>query len=61
MQRIQKKNELDMKNIDDFKALEKLQRGITNNQVQGLTEQVQEEENQRQENDQIQMAQQDFK
>jgi hypothetical protein len=51
MQRIQKKNELDMKNIDDFKALEKLQRGITNNQVQGLTEQVQEEENQRQEND----------
>ena len=61
MQRIQKKNELDMKNIDDFKALEKLQRGITNNQVQGLTEQVQEEENQRQENDQMQMAQQDFK
>ena len=61
MQRIQKKNELDMKNIDDFKALEKLQRGISNNQVQGLTEQVQEEENQRQENDQIQMAQQDFK
>ena len=61
MQRIQKKNELDMKNIDDFKALEKLQRGISNNQVQGLTEQVQEEENQRQENDQMQMAQQDFK
>lgn len=50
-----------MKNIDDFKALEKLQRGITNNQVQGLTEQVQEEEIQRQENDQMQMAQQDFK
>jgi hypothetical protein len=33
MQRIQKKNELDMKNIDDFKALEKLQRGVSNNQV----------------------------
>ena len=57
MQRIQKKNELDMKNIDDFKALEKLQRGVSNNQVQGLTEQVEEEETQRQENDQIKMAQ----
>ena len=47
-----KKNEVDMENVEDLKALEKLQRSDTNAQLQGLTDEAAREESDRQQVDQ---------
>jgi hypothetical protein len=50
MARIQKKNNIDLQNVEDLKTLEKLQRG--SNQIDGMADQASQEESEQQ--DQLQ-------
>lgn len=53
MVRIQKKNDIDMKNMEDLKALMKLQGSASNAQVEALTEQAAQEEVERQQEETV--------
>jgi len=53
MVRINKKNEIDMQNMQDLKSLEKLQRGESNIQLNALTETLADDENDREQTEAV--------